>query len=237
MNQNEIPEGGIFSLTELDNCEVVRGEFLSPTFLPKITLRYESFSFSSSCVRLFPDAQYVQILTDRNKKRIIILPSNPLVKEALKWSTLKNEKSYSRSCLARILCAKLYSLMNWIPENRYRVLAVYQEIENVRLIVFNLEECEMLVPETITTDDGKTVRKQKKILPDAWRETFGMTYKEHKDAYNVDINAHYILSDNKTGMDAEVGISYGREIVGREASAVEIITRPYGGFSPEPTEE
>ena len=50
---NEIPIGGIESLDELLDSEVVRSEFLSPTFQAKVTIQYPKFRFNAACVRMF----------------------------------------------------------------------------------------------------------------------------------------------------------------------------------------
>ncbi|GHU80476.1 hypothetical protein AGMMS49992_33490 [Clostridia bacterium] len=137
---NTHPEGGLFSLDEINEFDVVRSEFLSPTFKPKITLNADKLAFSSSCVRLIPDNSYVQMLFDRKRKRIVLLPCGQFDKDALKWSNQKSGKTSPRGITARLLCSKLFDYMGWIPDNRYKVMAVYQELEGRQLIVFNLVE-------------------------------------------------------------------------------------------------
>ena len=39
---------GIESLGELEICQVVRSEFISPTFRPKMTFNFDSISFSGN---------------------------------------------------------------------------------------------------------------------------------------------------------------------------------------------
>ena len=173
---NEIPIGGIQSLDELLDCEVVRSEFLSPTFQAKVTIQHRKFRFNAACVRTFADTQFVKVLIDRGRRRIIVIPCEEFSPCKLKWSIHKNGKPQSRDCLAEYTCAKLFDMMNWIPENRYKIMAVYQELEGVRLIVFNLVECEMVVVKTVVRDDGKTVKEQKIIRPDKWLESFGNLY-------------------------------------------------------------
>ena len=87
----------------------------------------------------------------------------------------KGGKTVPRQNSCRIFGAKLYELMGWIPDHRYKVQAVYQKIENAELLVFNLEECEMIVPQFSEGADGKRVRKVKRYYPDSWKDSFGMT--------------------------------------------------------------
>jgi hypothetical protein len=162
-------EGGLQSLAELNTAEVVRSEFLSPKFKPNVTFDYDKIVFNAACVRLMEDTEYVLLLVDRARKRLIVLPDDEYTKDAIKWSKTISGKKQPRQSLCKVFGAKLFELMNWIPGNRYKVQAVYQVIDNQRLIVFNLDECEMVVPELITKPDGKTIKKR--YYPQEWRES------------------------------------------------------------------
>lgn len=220
------PEGGLQSLEELNQYQVVRSEFISPTYRPKVTINRNEFYFSASCVRLFEDTVHVLILVRPEEKRIIIKPCDENTKDAFKWCVIKNGKRQPRHSVCRIFGAKLYDVMQWIPENRYKVQAIYQILGGERLLVFNLEECEMVVPEIITLDDGKTVRKLKKYYPHDWRESFGMTFQEHSESYKVDINAHYLLSNARDGSQRDYVFTE-KNVKGRLPTDSEIIVAPY----------
>lgn len=231
---NEIPVGGIQSLDELLDSELVRSEFLSPTFQAKVTIQYESMVFNAAAVRLFPETHYVQLLIDRKKKRMFVIPGYEYSPCRLQWSYEKKGKKQSRKCMARLTGAKLFEMMDWIKENRYKVMAVYQEIDGVRLIVFNLVECEMLVSETIEKEDGTSKKTIKVIRPIDWLETFGNPYRNHADAYKVDLNAHYLLADNLTGENKEMLLRDDKKPVApHEPDPVEIMRRQYGGVDAE----
>jgi hypothetical protein len=216
-------EGGIKTLDELNNSEVVRSEFLSPKYRPSMTFDFDKIVFNASCIRLFPDTEHVLLLVDREKKRLIALPCSQYTKDAFRWSKTKGVKLQPRHSMSRVFSAKIFDMMNWIPENRYRVQAVYLEIEGQRLIVFNLEECEMVVPEIITLNDGTTVKKRKRYYPHEWRESFGVTFIEHRDTYRVDLNAHFMLNNAASG--EESAFAFVKR--GHEPTDAEIITRPY----------
>jgi hypothetical protein len=186
---------GLGSLKELDALEVLRTELASSTFKPKVILSYETISFNKSCVELLPDTRYVNVLIDRTKKRIIILPVSKHAKDALQWCGVTPKGDVKKKiCTARKFGEKLYEMMQWVKENKYRILAYYQEIEGVQLLVFNLCECEMVVPGFITTKTGKTIKRGTVYLPGDW-DGFGMPLTQHTVANEVELNAHYTLSD------------------------------------------
>ena len=219
-------EKGIESLGELDVCQVVRSEFMSPTFRPKLTFNFDSMSFNGGCVHLFNRVDYVQLLINVDKKQLIVLPCEKTTKDCLKWCSFKGEKVVPRKNSCRIFGAKLYELMGWIPDNRYKVQAIYQKIDDVELLVFNLEECEMIVPLYSEGADGIRVRKVKRYYPEAWKESFGMTYREHKQSIAVDIDAHYMLHSACDGGVSDFVLTQ-REIRGEALIPSEIITRQY----------
>jgi len=218
----EIPVGGLLSIEELNNFEYIRSEFTTPVFKAKITLNYDSFALNSACVRLFPENDYVQILADQKKCRLLIKPCNQYDKDSVKWSNIKNGKPQSRSIRARMLCAKVFKMMNWVIDYRYKIMAVYQELDELKFIVFNLEECEMYIPDKPTTlKNGKVTQKRRKVFPIAWEKSFGTPYAEHIATYETEISAMHLLSNE---IEQELPES---AVVPRVPTESEIITRNY----------
>jgi len=228
--RDTFPDGGLSSLSEINGFDVVRAEFLSPTFKPKITLNVDRLVFSASCVRLLPDYNYVQMLLDRIKKRVVLLPCSPYDKDAHKWSNKKGSGVAPRQIPAPILCGKLFDFLNWTSDFRYKVMAVYQRLEGRELIVFNLLEYEMVVPEQIRDAHGDVIKiKRRPVYPIDWRESFGIAYSEHKDTFSVNLNDYYLLSD-KDATDNKGNIPPSL-IQGEVPTASDIITRQY--YKPE----
>jgi hypothetical protein len=231
MTPEEVPEGGLQSLEELENYQVVRSEFISPTFRPKVTINRDRIVFNAACVRLFEETQYVLILIYREKQQLILLPCEENTKDAFKWCNIRREKRIPRSSICRMFGARLFDMMNWKPENRYKIQAIYQSLEGQRLLLFNLQESEMVVPEIITLDDGKTVHKRKRFYPDEWKEAFGMTFQEHAESYNVNVDAHYLLNNTTDGSESDFTIG-DQNLQGHEPTANEIILRRYQSTQP-----
>ena len=218
-------EGGLQSLEELNGYQVVRSEFISPTFRPKMSLNINKLVFSSTCMRLFENVQYILPLVSEPLKRVVIRPCGANERSGLRWCNIRNGKAKPRYSTLKFFGAKIFDMMKWIPENRYKVQAVYQELNGVQLLVFNLKECEMVVPETVTKDDGTKTTIRKQHFPPDWKESFGMTYAEYTEAYRVDIKDHY-LSFHNDGTSSEYSFSE-KEIEGKPLSDQDIIMRQY----------
>jgi hypothetical protein len=217
------PDYAVKELTELNVVDVLRTQHTSTALSPKVILAYDSISFSKACVELLPNTNFINVLIDRVKKRIIVLPVKKHAKDALKWCTIskKDGSRQKRVCTARKFGEKLYDMMSWVKENKYRILAYYQEIDGVQLLVFNLLEYEMVVPEFITTKTGKTMKRGKIYLPGEW-EGFGMSLAEHSEANKVELNANYTLTDKDLNVTKE-----DFQIKGKAPSDEEIIMSQY----------
>ena len=102
-------------LNELDRSSVqrVRGEFLSPTFKPKMTFAFDSVTFNMSCVNLFPDTQNIVIHVDEVNQRLIIEQTDSYDRDRLKFANFKEARNNPRKCMAREFCGMIYSLMGW----------------------------------------------------------------------------------------------------------------------------
>ncbi|MGL4548539.1 hypothetical protein, partial [Eubacterium aggregans] len=67
--------------------------------------------------------------------------------------------------------------------------------------------------------------------PRDWLETFGNIYRDHAEAYRVDLSTHYMLPDNLTGENRDILLSESRKtIVPREPDPIEIMRGQYGGI-------
>jgi hypothetical protein len=91
MSENTIPVGGLQSREELNDFEYIRSEFTTPVYKPKITLDYDNLTFNAACVRLLPESEYVQMLADQKKKRLLVWSCKQHDKDSVKWSIIKTQ--------------------------------------------------------------------------------------------------------------------------------------------------
>jgi hypothetical protein len=202
----------------------VRGEFLSQTFKPKITIAIDNLTFNTSCVNLFPDVQYVVVHIDETNLRLFIEPANSYDRDSLKFANFKNDRNNPRKCIARYFGDMLFDLMDWNRKAKYRCLAIFQEFEEKRIIVFNLDECQQVFSELIQSDDGKKKRNTIINMPEGWKGRFGYTMDELDARHRLDFSTTLITIDNKTGE------RHSSQIHAKLPTPEELIHRPYGGI-------
>ena len=219
-------KGGLLDYSEAKGKGVqrVRGEFLSPTFKPKITLAINSVTFNMACVNLFPDDQYVVVHVDEPNLRLIIESSAEYDRDNLKFANFKKGKNNPRKCGTKYFCAMVFEMMNWNPAAKYRCLAIFQQFGDKKLIVFNLDECQQVFTEVFEADDGKKKRSTTVNMPSDWKDRFGYTMDELESKTKVDFSTTLVTVDSKTGER-----HYGH-IEAKLPTPEELIHRPYGGL-------
>lgn len=219
--------GGLKDYSEMRSGGVqrVRGEFLSETNKPRITIALKSLTFNMACVNLFPDDQYVSVWMDEPNLRLIIEPTVPYDRDVLKFAIYKKGRNNPRKCIAKYFCPMLYEFMNWNPEAKYRTLAFFSTFGDKKVIVFNLDECQQVFTEVFEDDDGKKKVRTLVNMPDDWKGRFGHTPAELEAMSRLDFSTELIKVDFSTG-EQRFG-----HIDAKLPTPEELIHRPYGGLN------
>ena len=174
------------AVADLAGYQVTRAELFSHTYEPAITIWPTRIKFNMACLRRFPGVTHIQILIHPEQRRLIISPSLPDAPDSLRWAKGGGEKELSnRDMLCRIFAAKVFDLMKWDSEYRYKMLgrpAVYQE---EMLFLFKLTDFELFM-------GGK---KRRSYLPGEWRDYFGAPVDSHEEQYKIDLAVGYITTD------------------------------------------
>nr|WP_325204980.1 hypothetical protein [uncultured Oscillibacter sp.] len=174
------------AVADLAGYQVTRAELFSHTYEPAITIWPTRIKFNMACLRKFPGVTHIQILIHPKQRRLIIRPCHPDAPDSLRWAKGGGEKELSnRDMLCRIFAGKVFDLMKWDLEYRYKMLgkpAVYQK---EMLFLFKLTDFELFM-------GGK---KRRSYLPGEWRDYFGTPVESHEEQYKIDLADGYITTD------------------------------------------
>lgn len=174
------------AVADLTGYQVTRAELFSHTYEPAITIWPTRIKFNMACLRKFPGVTHIQILIHPKQRRLIIRPCLPDAPDSLRWAKGGGEKELSnRDMLCRIFAGKVFDLMNWDLEYRYKMLgkpAVYQK---EMLFLFKLTDFELFT-------GGK---KRRSYLPGEWRDYFGTPVESHEEQHKIDLADGYITTD------------------------------------------
>lgn len=173
-------------VVELAGYQVTKAEFFAHTLEPAVTLWDTRLKFNMACLRRFPGATHIQILIHPEQKRLIIRPCDPDTPDSLRWAVGGGEKEVrNRDLLCKIFAARIFDLMKWNPQYRYKLLGKPATCDGEVLFLFKLTDFELFIC-------GK---RKGSFLPEEWRNYFGTPVEQHDEAYKIDLADGYITTD------------------------------------------
>ena len=188
-NANSIQENEDDSevIADLSGFQVTKAELFSHTREPAVTIWENRIKFNMACLRRFPGVTHIQILIHPEQKRLIIRPCLPDAPDSLRWATGGGDKELTnRDMLCRLFAAKVFDLMGWDKQYRYKMMGKPAVYKNEVLFLFKLTDFELFI------NSGK---KRDSYLPGNWRDYFGTPVETHEESYKIDLADGYITTD------------------------------------------
>ena len=192
-----------------EGYQVVRREFISHQFDPAMTVRGTSITFNNSCISKLERATYIHFLINPTEKRLLIRSVDEGTKDAVRWCIVKGDKRKSRQITCKAFTEKLYEMMGWNPQYRYRMQGMKISYSGEDMYLFDLREVERFLPQHKDPKTGKVTRP-KAELPEKWNDSFGMGVKEHEESTKVDLEAGYtnpMETDDAEPTDDDKGLN------------------------------
>ncbi len=179
--------------------QVVRREFISHSFEPCMTVKENSITFNNSCITRLENANYIQFLINPEEQKLIIRPCGEGDRDAIRWCVTKADKRRSRQITCRDFTGRLYELMGWDREYRYKLQGIGIQYRGEKMYLFDLQSKEAYAPAVRNPITGRR-SYPKAVLPEDWKESFGMPVDEHELSTQVDLEAGYM---DPGGMESE----------------------------------
>lgn len=181
-------DGDETEAVSLAGFEVAKAEFFAHTREPAITIWDNKIKFNMACLRRFPGVKYIQLLIHPIEKRLIVRPCEADAPDSLRWATGGSESDIkNRDMKCEIFAAKIFELMNWKTEYKYKMLGKPAVCNGEALYLFKLEDFELFV------STGKRTRRS--FLPEQWRDCFGVPVEKHDEAYKINLAEGYISTE------------------------------------------
>lgn len=188
-NSMEIVEDNSFSY---DGYQVVRGEFFAHIHEPSFTFNDNKVYLNMACIRKLPQTEYVQILVHPEEKRLAVRPCKEEEKDSFRWCTNNAKKRGPKQITCRVFYAKIFSLMGWNPQYRYKLLGKLIHSNGELLFIFDLKTPE-IYPRVAKFREAKN--SQLPNYPESWKNQFGISMKEHQKTLQVNIFDGYAIFD------------------------------------------
>ncbi len=182
---------------DFDGYQVVRREFFAHTFEPSITFNNYKVYVNTACLNKFPHADCAQLLINRESHILALRPCAESERDAFAWCNTSGGKRKPRQATGKFFFAKLFELMDWNIDYRYKLLGKVIHANDEYLIAFDLNASEIY--QRIAKDGGKPKTARTPVFPAGWKDQFGLPYHEHQKSLQINIfdgYAIYGIKDN-----------------------------------------
>jgi len=192
---------------DFDNFQVVRREFFAHMCEPSITFNMCKFYVNAACLSKFPSTECVQVLINQEKKILALRPCSESAKDSFVWCTVSKGKRKPKQTTCKLFFAKIFSLMNWNPDYRYKITGKLLRSNSGYLLVFDMNSTE--VYQRIFQDGQRPKTSRTPVFPEEWKDQFGLSVKEHKQSMQINIFDGYAIYSIKdsTEIATEAGVS------------------------------
>lgn len=175
----------------LDNFQVVRREFFSHISEPSITFNNYKIGLNSACIKRLPQIDYIQFLVNRQTRKLAIRPCLESDLHSFQWCTTSGGKRKPRQVTGKIFFMKLFDMMGWNPNYRYKILGKLIRANGEYLFVFDLTSTE--VYQRIIKEGAKPKVSRTPVFPAEWQDQFGVSYEEHLKSLQINIFENYAV--------------------------------------------
>ena len=188
---------------DFEGFQVVRREFFAHINEPSVSFNNCKFYVNSACIQRFPDTETVQVLVNTDTKILAILPCPENARDSFSWCTVSKGKRKPKQITCKLFFAKVFSMMGWNPDHRYKILGKIIHANGEKLIAFDLTATEIYQRTAAKGSKPRTSRIP--VFPAEWQNQFGLPYNEHKQSLQVDIlNGYAVYSITDTGHAVEL---------------------------------
>ena len=164
--QDVIKLGGEF---DYEGYQVVRREFFAHINEPSVTFNNYKVYVNAACLNRFPTVDYVQVLVNQDNRILAFRPCREEERDAFRWCTSGSERRKPRQITCRLFFAKVFTLMDWNPDYRYKLLGKVIHANDEYLVAFDLSATE--VYQRVFEDGEKPKTSRVPVFPEGWPAT------------------------------------------------------------------
>lgn len=179
---------------DLRGYEIARSQFFDSTDRITVTFSQGDIRFSCPAVRRL-ESTLVELLMHPQKRILAVRTTGKECRNAMQWSKKKSGISFPRGISGTAFLPTLYSLLGWKDDCRYRITGIKRGKGNDAILLFNLTEPEIFIPnDTVSSlpESDTSVkpftdsnRRNVRAYPPDWADTFGSNYYSHAQAQEL----------------------------------------------------
>ena len=192
---------------------------------PAVSIKYGVMKFNMACIRLFEGIKYVLPILHPNKKRLALIMCPEEDSASVEWARQKNGVWVNKSISSLEFLEKMFRMMNWNRECRYKVLGRVANSDQGLVMLFDLEEAIMFTPQPQEFTDpmtGEVKKKQVKFFPDIYKGRIGRSYNDYVATHQMSMFENIVSYQGDEQAQAAIMAAKNEEVEGKkEAKDVE----------------
>ena len=138
---------------------------------------------------MFEGVRYILTPINSVKKRLAVICCTEEEGASVEWARKKKNDTWESKTISSVeVCEKLYRLMGWDRNCRYKVLGRIANSDRGLVLLFDLEEAIMFTPQPEEYVDKKTgaVKKRRvSYYPDMYKDRIGRSYNDYAAAQQM----------------------------------------------------
>ena len=162
---------------------------------PAVSIKYGEMTFNMACIRLFEGIKYILPIVNTAKKRMALIMCPEEDSASVEWARQKNGVWVNKSISSLEFLEKMFRMMNWNRECRYKVLGRVANSDQGLCMLFDLEEAIMFTPKPQEYTDpltGEMKKKQIKFFPDVYKDRIGKSYNDYISGHQMNLFEDFI---------------------------------------------
>lgn len=184
---------------DLRGFQVARSEFFNTRGI-YMTITEAAIFFSKQANAKMEYSDQIELLIHPARKVMVIRQAAPETKTAIQWSKGSGEKLYGfKPISGSAFLPVIFQLCSWRRECKYKVTGVRRSIEGKPILVFDLNEATMYLPNSednvkpihgpdIPAEVSNPIIASKRYIgayPAQWADSFGSLFYRHAQAYEL----------------------------------------------------
>lgn len=182
---------------DFGDFQVVRREFFAHLREPSLTFNNCRIYVNSASLTKFPNTDYMQVLINRQTKILALRPCREGERDSFPWCSYSKGKRKPKQITCKLFFAKIFTMMEWNPDFRYKLLGTVIHSKGEYLLAFDLSSTEVYQKTYVEGEKPKASRTP--VFPSGWQNQFGLPFYEHRQSMQVNIfdgYAIYAIKDN-----------------------------------------
>lgn len=182
---------------DFGDFQVVRREFFAHLREPSLTFNNCRIYVNSASLSKFPNTDYMQVLINRQTKILALRPCREGERDSFPWCYESKEKRKPKQITCKLFFAKIFTMMEWNPDFRYKLLGTVIHSKGEYLLAFDLSSTEVYQKTYAEGEKPKVSRIP--VFPSGWQNQFGLPFYEHRQSMQINIfdgYAIYAIKDN-----------------------------------------